>query len=254
VAKRHAREHGSKAVPLARCVEAEAIVTCLPTSVEVDQIVDTLWELLREGTIWIDATSGDPVASRKTAARLHERGVRFVDAPVSGGVPGAEAGTLTVMVGGTDDDFARAEAVVKPFAGKIVHVGGVGAGHAIKVITNSMMAINMLGAAEGFLMARRYGIDLRKAFEVANAASGRSNVTENLLPLRLLEGKWPLVFKLSLHDKDIRIAASMAHEEHMATPMLALTSQLFTAALHDAPEADYLEAVKYVAKLNGEGW
>jgi 3-hydroxyisobutyrate dehydrogenase-like beta-hydroxyacid dehydrogenase len=72
--------------------------------------------------------------------------------------------------------------------------------------------------------------------------------------MRLLEGKWPLVFKLSLHDKDIRIAAAMAHEEHMATPLLALTSQLFTAALHDTPEADYLEAVKYMAKLNGEGW
>jgi 3-hydroxyisobutyrate dehydrogenase len=87
--------------------------------------------------------------------------------------------------------------------------------------------------------------------EVINAGSGRSFVSESLLPSRVLEGNWPLVFKLALHDKDIRIAAAMAHEEHLSAPMLALTSQLFTAALHDNEKADYIEVLKYVALMNG---
>jgi 3-hydroxyisobutyrate dehydrogenase len=254
VAARHAAEHGSTAVHFTACADAEAIVTCLPTSREVDEVVDGLWSLLRPGTLWIDATSGDPMTSRKTADRLREKGVTFVDAPVTGGTPGAEKGALTVMIGGTEDDFRRAEPVVKPYAGKIVHVGATGAGHAIKAINNALLAINMLGAAEGFLLARRFGIDLGTAFEVLNAGSGRSNATENLLPGRLLEGRWPPTFRLALHEKDMRIAASMAQAQHLSAPVLGLTTNLFTAALNDSPEADYVEAVKYVAKMNGETW
>jgi 3-hydroxyisobutyrate dehydrogenase len=195
------------------------------------------------------------VTSGATAKRLRTKGVAFVDAPVTGGTPGAEAGTLTVMIGGAADDFARAAAIVKPYAGKVVHVGAVGSGHAIKAINNAMLATNMWAASECFLMAKRFGIDLRTAFDVINSGSGRSNVTENLLPKRVVDGEWPVTFKLQLHDKDVRIAASMAHEQHLAAPMLALTSQLFTAALENLAEgADYLEVAKYVAAMSGEEW
>jgi 3-hydroxyisobutyrate dehydrogenase len=90
---------------------------------------------------------------------------------------------------------------------------------------------------------------------VTNAGSGRSNASENLLPMRLVDGKWPLVFKLALHDKDIRIATSLAHKQHASTPLLALTSQLFTAALHElGPEADYIEVARIIARMNGTSW
>lgn len=254
VAQKHAKQYGTRAVAtIEECADVGAILTCVPTSREVDQIVAVLGPKLAKGTIWVDCTSGDPGTSRETACRLAATGVEFVDAPVTGGTPGAEAGKLTVMIGGTKKNFARAEKIVQPFAGKVVHVGEVGTGHAIKALNNVMLAANMWAAGECFLIARKYGLDLKTALDVVNAGSGRSNVTENLLPSRLLEGKWPLVFKLSLHDKDVRIAAQMAHDAHVAAPMLALTSNLFTAALNEmGPQTDYLEVLKYAARMNGD--
>ena len=110
-------------------------------------------------------------------------------------------------------------------------------------------------AAEGLLSLKKAGFDIRTAFEVLNASSGRSNVTENLLPKRLVEGQWPASFKLSLMDKDLRIAAKMIHAQHLSTPMFAMTSQLFTAARRLLGEdADYIDVVKLIAKMNNEEW
>jgi 3-hydroxyisobutyrate dehydrogenase len=109
--------------------------------------------------------------------------------------------------------------------------------------------------SECLLLARQLGIDIKTALAVTNAGSGRSNASENLLPMRLADHKWPLVFKLAHHDKDIRIAAKLAHQQHASTPMLALTSQLFSAALHELGDgADYIEVAKIVAKMNGTSW
>jgi 3-hydroxyisobutyrate dehydrogenase len=255
-AERHAREHGTReAADLAECAQAEVIITMLPTSREVDEIVDKLAADLRRGTLWIDATSGDPNASRQTAVRLATKGVAFVDAPVTGATVGAENATLTIMVGGAPEDFARAEPILQICGKKIIHVGPVGAGHAIKVLTNSIMGATVWITAECLLLAKRYGIDIKTALEVTNSGSGRSNASENLLPMRLIEGKWPLIFKLLHHDKDIRIAAQIAHQQHASTPMLALTQHLFTGALNELGDgADYIEVAKIVAKMNGTSW
>jgi len=99
-ALRHQEEFGSEAVPLERVAEARVIFTCLPTTREVYEVAEALYPYLREGTYWVDATSGEPEASRRLAERLREKGVTYLDAPVSGGTSGAEAGTLTVMLGG----------------------------------------------------------------------------------------------------------------------------------------------------------
>ena len=255
-AERHAREHGTKvAADLAECAAAEMVITMLPTSREVDEIVDKLIGDLRRGTLWVDATSGDPNVSRRTAVRLAMRGVAFVDAPVTGATVGAENATLTIMVGGALEDFARAEPILQICGKKIIHVGPVGAGHAIKVLTNSIMGATVWITSECLLLAKRFGIDMKTALEVTNAGSGRSNASENLLPMRLLEGKWPLVFKLLHHDKDIRIAASIAHEQHASTPMLALTQHLFTASLNQLGDgADYIEVAKVIARMNNATW
>jgi 3-hydroxyisobutyrate dehydrogenase len=255
-AERHAREHGSRlARDLAQCVEAEVIITMLPTSREVDEIVEKLEPHLRRGTLWIDATSGDPNVSRETANRLAERGVSFVDAPVTGATIGAENATLTIMVGGSAEDFARAEPILRIVGKTIIHVGPVGAGHAIKVLTNSIMGATVWITSECLLLAKQFGIDLKTALAVTNAGSGRSNASENLLPMRLVEGKWPLIFKLVHHDKDIRIATSIAHQQHASTPLLALTQNLFTAALHQlGDQADYIEVAKVIASMNGTTW
>jgi 3-hydroxyisobutyrate dehydrogenase len=255
-AERHAREHGTKlASDLADCASAEVIITMLPTSKEVDEIVDQLLPHVQPGTLWIDATSGDPNVSRETAKRLAAKGVEFVDAPVTGAIVGAENATLTIMIGGTPENFARAKDVLRVNGKTIVHVGEIGAGHAIKVLTNTIMGATVWITAECLLLAKQLGIDIKTALEVTNAGSGRSNASENLLPLRLRDHQWPLVFKLAHHDKDIRIAASLSHQQHASTPMLALTQHLFSGALHQLGEgADYIEVAKIVAKMNGTSW
>ena len=152
--------------------------------------------------------------SKQTAARLAEKGVAFVDAPVTGATVGAENATLTIMIGGDAADFERAREILQLCGKTIIHVGPVGSGHAIKVLTNTIMGATVWITSECLLLAKQYGIDLKTALAVTNAGSGRSNASENLLPMRLLEHKWPLVFKLAHHDKDIRIAASIAHQQH----------------------------------------
>jgi 3-hydroxyisobutyrate dehydrogenase len=255
-AERHSREHGTKlAKDLGDTAAAEVIITMLPTSKEVDEIVDQLLPHVRKGTLWIDATSGDPNVSRETAKRLAAKGVDFVDAPVTGAIVGAENATLTIMIGGSKEAFERAKDVLRLNGKTIIHVGDIGAGHAIKVLTNSIMGATVWMTSECLLLAKQLGIDMKTALAVTNAGSGRSNASENLLPMRLVDGKWPLVFKLAHHDKDIRIAAKLAHQQHASTPMLALTSQLFTAALHElGDQADYIEVAKIVARMNGTEW
>lgn len=256
-AERHSREHGTTlATDLASCADAEAIITMLPTSKEVDEIVDQLIDHVRPGTLWIDATSGDPNVSRETAKRLAEKGVTFVDAPVTGAVVGAENATLTIMIGAASPkDFERAREILKLNGKTLIHVGPVGSGHAIKVLTNSIMGATVWITSECLLLAKQLGIDIKTALAVTNAGSGRSNASENLLPMRLAEGKWPLIFKLAHHDKDIRIANMLSHQQHASTPMLALTQQLFSASLHQLGEdADYIEVAKIVAKMNGTAW
>jgi 3-hydroxyisobutyrate dehydrogenase len=256
-AERHAREHGTTlARDLADTAAADVLITMLPTSREVDEVVGQLLPHLREGTLWIDATSGDPNVSRETAKRLAEKGVTFVDAPVTGAVVGAENATLTIMIGAAGAaDFERARDILRLCGKTIIHAGAVGAGHAIKVLTNSIMGATVWMTSECLLLAKRYGIDLKTALAITNAGSGRSNASENLLPMRLIEGKWPLIFRLAHHDKDIRIANSISHQQHASTPMLALTQQLFTAALHELPDgADYIEVAKIIAKWNDTEW
>lgn len=255
-AERHAREHGTTvANELADVASADVIITMLPTSKEVDEVVDQLFAHVRPGTLWIDATSGDPNVSRETAKRLSEKDVAFVDAPVTGAIVGAENATLTIMMGGSEEDVTRAKEILRVNGKTLIHVGGIGAGHAIKVLTNTIMGATVWITSECMLVAKELGIDIKTALEVTNAGSGRSNASENLLPLRLRDHQWPLVFKLAHHDKDIRIAASLAHQQHASTPMLALTQQLFSGALHQLGEtADYIEVAKIVAKMNGTTW
>jgi 3-hydroxyisobutyrate dehydrogenase len=256
-AERHAREHGSTlAGDIAETAGVDVVITMLPTSREVDEIVDRLLPHLQPGTLWIDATSGDPNVSKLTAQRLTAKDVTFVDAPVTGATVGAENATLTIMIGAKSEaDFERAREVLRLCGKTIIHAGHIGAGHAIKVLTNSIMGATVWMTAECLLIAKQYGIDMKTAFAITNAGSGRSNASENLLPKRLLDHEWPLVFKLVHHDKDIRIANSLAHAQHASTPMLALTQQLFTASLHQLGDgADYIEVAKIIARMNGTSW
>jgi 3-hydroxyisobutyrate dehydrogenase len=226
----------------------DLVFTCLPNSPEVEALLDGPEGLeagLTQGALLIDLTSGIPAAARRIAARLAKRGVDFVDAPVSGGTAGAEAGTLTIMVGGSDDAFQRAQPVLATFGKRIVLVGPVGAGDALKAVHNMLIAVNVFALGEGLTTLAKAGVAPRTALEVINNANGRSFVSERLVPERVLSGAWPRTFRLALLDKDVDIARSLAAEEGIEAPLIDTVSRLLHQA-HQAlgEEADHVEAIR----------
>ncbi len=243
------------ATPRDLATGAEAVITCLPTSAEVAALLDGPDGLLAgmaRGSLLVDCTSGDPAASRRIAARLADRGIGFVDAPVSGGPPLARQGRLTVMCGGAADDLARAEAVVAPFAGKVVAMGPVGAGHAMKAVNNALLAVNILAVAEGLVALARAGIAPRTAVAVLNASSGRSFVSEALVPERVLTGTWPRLFRLALLEKDIGIAHQVAESADVPDPVLAHAREEYRRLRAELGEqADYLDPIRQAERAAG---
>jgi len=254
VAREFAARHGARAAgtPGEAAAAADLVLTCLPTSREVAAVLegpDGLLAGFRPGALLVDCTSGDPASSRRIAERLAERGVGFVDAPVSGGTNGAEAGTLAVMVGGDPAAFARARPVLERFGRRIEHVGPVGAGHALKAVNNALLAVNILAAGEGLAALVKAGVPAAKALEVLNASSGRSFVTETLIPERVLTGAWPVTFRLALLAKDVGIARGLLQETGVDGEVIDRAGALMDqarAALGDA--ADYLEAIRLIER------
>jgi 3-hydroxyisobutyrate dehydrogenase len=252
-----AREHGvSVAQTPADAVKgADVVITCLPSSVEVEAVLhgeNGMMEFLRKGAVLIDCTSGDPPASRSIAAELGGRGVDFIDAPVSGGTTAAKAGTLTVMWGGDESVFERVKPVIEAFGKKIVHAGPVGAGDALKAVNNALLAVHILSAAEGLAVLVKAGVNPATALDVINASSGRSNSSENLIPQRVLTRAFPRTFRLALLEKDIGIAAVLAEDLGVLTPLISLTAERFHEAREKlGEEADHVEAVKMVEAENG---
>jgi 3-hydroxyisobutyrate dehydrogenase len=252
-----ARDHNVPVAetPAQAVKDAQVVITCLPSSVEVEAVLhgdNGMLGSLRKGAVLIDCTSGDPPTSRSIAAELGGRGVEFIDAPVSGGTTAAKAGTLTVMWGGDQSVFERVRPVIEAFGKKIVHAGPIGSGDALKAVNNALLAVHILSAAEGLAVLVKAGVDPKVALEVINASSGRSNSSENLIPQRVLTRAFPRTFRLALLEKDIGIAAVMAQDLGARTPLISLTAERFHEAREKLGEkADHVEAVKMVEEENG---
>jgi 3-hydroxyisobutyrate dehydrogenase len=251
-ARAFADEHGVRAVATPRdaAAHAEVLVTCLPTSREVAATVEGRDGLLAgavRGALLVDCTSGDPAGSRRLAELLSEHGIGFIDAPVSGGTNGAAAGTLTIMVGGDPAALERARPVLEAFGSRIEHVGPVGAGHALKAVNNGLLAVHIRAFAEGLATLVKAGVPAGKAVDILNASSGRSFVSEALVPERVLTGAWPPTFRLALLEKDLGIAIDLAAETGVAAPLLERAGHLFADARAELGEAaDYLEMIRLV--------
>lgn len=233
---------------------ADFVVTCFPVSADVESLLGELLPAMAEkpGAMLIDCTSGDPATSRRIAARAAEQGIGFIDAPVSGGVVGAENAALTVMVGGDAALLERARPVLETFGKKIVHCGPVGAGDAVKAVNNALLALHLLSTAEGLLALTKAGVDPAVALDVINTSSGRSNASMNLFPERVLTRAFPRTFRLALLHKDVGIAAQVAREQGIDSPLLQLTAELFgTARLAMGEEADHVEVVRWAEALAG---
>jgi 3-hydroxyisobutyrate dehydrogenase len=256
-AETFAREHKARVAltPAEAVSGADVVVTCLPSSVEVEAILhggNGMLDAFRKGSVLVDCTSGDPPTSRSIAAELGGRGVDFIDAPVSGGTVAAKSGSLTVMWGGEALVFERVRPVVEAFGKKIVHAGQVGSGDALKAINNALLAVHILSTAEGLAVLVKAGVDPKVALEVINASSGRSNSSENLIPQRVLTRAFPRTFRLALLEKDIGIAAVLADDLGVRTPVISLAAERFHEAREQlGEEADHVEAVKMIEQENG---
>ncbi len=250
-AEAHASAHGSHAATLEELASADVIFTCLPTSAEVDDLIGALEAQLRPGTLWVDCTSGHPEAAPRQRERLAARGVGFLDAPVSGGTGGAEAGTLTVMIGGPEAEVEAARPHLA-FAGLVVRVGETGAGFAVKAVNNVLLAANLWVAGEGLATLVRAGVDAGAALEVINASSGRSNVSQNLIPQRVLTREFPATFALGLLAKDAGIAMDLVQTGKGSAPVLAQVAGLTRAAAQVVgSEQDHTAALKLIEQFNG---
>lgn len=246
-AEQHAAEYQTQVVSLEQATQADFVFSCLPTSHEVETIINQ--HPPKAGAIWIDCTSGEPASAQRMVEFLRSHHADFLDAPVSGQTIGAEQGTLTVMIGGDKDAFDRAYPAIEPFAGLIQHVGTSGAGFAVKAVNNMMLAAHLCAAAEGFTTLKAHGVDLTSALACINASSGKSAVTEMILPQRILNRSFPLTFALPLLAKDTGIATNLAQQAKLPTPILSLTHNLIQAAnLSSVENSDFSTAVTMYEK------
>lgn len=252
-----AATHGCNAAPTPRAAVtgADVVITCLPTSPDVEGLLggaDGIEAGLSSGALFLDCTSGDPATVRRIGARLSGLGVAYADAPVSGGTNGAEAGTLTVMVGGEPGIFERAVPVLEGFGKRIVRLGPLGAGCAMKALNNTLLGVNIQALAEGLTALTKAGVSPRVAIETLNASSGRSFVSESLVPDRVLTGSWPVTFRLALLDKDIGICLGMIDDLGVPAPLLKQAGAVLHQARAELGEAaDYLGPIRRWEELVG---
>jgi 3-hydroxyisobutyrate dehydrogenase len=191
-------------------------------------------------------SSSEPNTTRRLAADLNGRGVALVDAPVSGGVKGAVAGTLTIMVGGTDDDVEKVTPLLLAL-GKPVRAGEVGAGHAVKALNNLLSATHLWVTSEVMEVGRRFGLEPEAMLTIFNGSSGRSGSTENKWPNFILPGTYDSGFGLGLMVKDMRIAVGLSEETGAPSRLGANAVDLWAEAA-DAlgPTADHTEVARWI--------
>lgn len=224
--------------------QADVVVLSLPGGEQVEQVVEQI-AAVQTPTLVIDTSTCDPTDTRRRAQLLADAGHVLADAPVSGGPSGALAGELTVFLGCAEAHLERVHRALEPLAGRVTHVGDVGAGHTAKLVNNLLCGIH-LGAARTLLeVGERSGIDPARLLEAVNAASGRSGVTEVNLPRWVLSGTFDSGFPVGLMARDVDLAATVAQELGASSPVVGAAREMW-ADLRDkvGPQEDFNRMVK----------
>ena len=216
--------------------DAECVVTMLPAGRHVAQVYEeSLFGNAPESALLIDCSTIDVATARQVAAAASARGLAAVDAPVSGGIAAANAGTLTFMVGGTDDGFARAEPVLAAMGKAVIHAGGAGAGQAAKICNNMLLGASMVATCETFLLAQKLGLDPQTFYDIASKASGQNWSMTSYCPLPGVGPESPADrdyqggFATALMLKDLKLAVEAAAGANASVPMGAGAMALYQA-------------------------
>ncbi|MGW1271415.1 NAD(P)-dependent oxidoreductase [Streptomyces sp. NPDC002491] len=193
---------------------ADIIITMLPTSaiVEAALLTGQVVAAASLNTLFIDMSSAEPSQSQQLAVTLEKKGMRYVDAPVSGGVRGALNGRLAIMAGGTAADVREAKPLFEVMGKSLIHVGGPGSGHAAKALNNLVSAASVAVTVEALHIGQRFGIEPQTLTDVLNASSGRSNTSENKVTQFMLSGSFGSGFPIGLMTKDVDIAIALSEE------------------------------------------
>jgi len=215
---------------------ADVVVTMLPAGRHVDAVYSAeVFGAAKPGALFMDCSTIDVATAREVVEAATAKGFAMVDAPVSGGVAAASGGTLTFMVGGTGDAFARAEPILARMGKAVIHAGGAGAGQAAKICNNMLLGISMIGTCEAFALAEKLGLDPQVFFDISSKASGQCWSMTSYCPVpgpvpaapsnRDYEGG----FAAALMLKDLKLAMEAAAASNAATPMAAQAEALYQA-------------------------
>ncbi|HWM46725.1 MAG TPA: 3-hydroxyisobutyrate dehydrogenase [Xanthobacteraceae bacterium] len=232
------REAGGVVVETARIAAARAdvVITMLPSGHEVREVYlgsGGVIESANEGTLLIDSSTIDVDSARLVAAAADARGLLMVDAPVSGGVAGAQAGTLTFMVGGPSTAFTRAQSILAAMGKTIIHAGNAGNGQAAKICNNMILGISMIAVSEAFVLAEKIGLDKQKLFDIASKASGQCWSLTSYCPVpgpvpsSPANRDYQAGFTVAMMLKDLKLAQEAARAVGATTPLGAEAAALY---------------------------
>lgn len=228
------REVGAVLVDLEELVkQSEAILLSLPNPTIVEDVIlgpRGLLNFAHPGQLVIDLSSSTPHSEQKIARQAGSIGVEYLDAPVSGGVPGAIAGSLTIMVGGEAKSLERARPLLEVIGKKIIHVGPVGAGQAAKLVNQLLFGLNLIAVSEGLQLAESLGLDRETVFEIVSGSSGNSYAWQTRCSKFIFAGNYEPGFSLELAAKDIRLAVEAALQAGQPLVFGSLGLQLYEAA------------------------
>jgi len=224
---------------------AEAVFTMVPDTPDVEQVVEHVAPALEAGRILIDMSTVAPAGARRVAERLGKQKVDFLDAPVSGGEPGAIEGTLTIMVGGRREAFDRARPLLDHLGKRITYMGPAGSGQLTKLVNQVAVAVNLEATVEALLLAARGGLDPALALEAIGAGAAASWQLNNLGP-KIIAHDYRPGFLIKLLRKDLRLLSEVARETKTPLPGLSLVSTLFDAASAQGHDSDGTQALATV--------
>lgn len=222
--------------PSALAAQSDLVMTCLPTSKEVREAIfgaDGLAAGMKPGGIIADMTTGDPNQTKAMAAELKARGITLIDAPVSGGPHGADAGTIAIMIGAPADVYAKVKPVFEAISPNIFHCGDVGAGHVMKLVNNVTAASVRAATFEAVAMGVKNGLAIEKIAEVLHKGSARSYTTEVTLPKLAKGGDIRTNFTLALMHKDVRLATDLGIASASPMPISNLVREVFQTCMND---------------------
>jgi 3-hydroxyisobutyrate dehydrogenase len=207
---------------------AEIIITMVSDTPDVEAVIlgeDGVIQGAPQGAIVIDMSTISPAATRQMAAELGKKGVKMMDAPVSGGPEGAQNGTLAIMVGGDPADFEKASPILETMGKTVTHVGSIGAGQITKAINQIIISGTYLTVAEGLTLGMKAGLDMEKVIQAISGGAAGSWVLHNR-GINVVNNTYPLGFRVKLHHKDLKIALETANELEVTMPATALVAQI----------------------------